>query len=418
MTRWRRRSVLTLGVLVLLAACHPVAVKPERPTPPVMRPVTPPVTQPVTPSIAPQQPPPPLLQYQAAVWNDLPGWRTDDLAAAWPALLASCRVPRLGPAWSDFCAAAQTVAVKNKKAQRKLIEAKLKPWRITTLSRDGTNTRLDQGVVTGYYEPVVNGSLTRTGVYQIPLYGVPPDLLTVDLGDLYPELKGERIRGRLQGRRVTPYPDRAQLADGKVLAGQELVWLDSAVDAFFLQIQGSGRVRLPDGTMLRLSYADVNGQPYKSIGKYLVEHGEMTVQQAALPNLKLWLAAHPDEQAEIFNANPSVVFFKAEPIHDPAVGPRGALGVPLTAGRSLAIDPRQLPLGAPLYLATTDSLTHQPLRRLMLGQDTGGAIRGALRADFFWGMGGAAGESAGAMREQGSFWLLWPADQLPPTPAS
>ncbi len=264
----------------------------------------------------------------------------------------------------------------------------------------------------------MNGARQRGGAFQTPLYAVPDDLLTIDLGDLYPQLKGERIRGKLQGKRVTPYPDRAQLADGKKLAGKEIVWLDSPIDAFFLQIQGSGRVRLPDGSMLRVAFADVNGQPYKSIGRYLIDKGEMTLEQAALPNLKLWLAGHPERQTEVFNANPSVVFFKEEQLGDPSLGPRGALGYPLTAGRSVAVDPRQLPLGAPLYLATTYPLTHQPLARLVFGQDTGGAIRGALRADFFWGMGAAAGEVAGAMREQGSFWLLWPVDQPLPVPTS
>jgi len=391
-----------LGVAALLAACQPVRVKPELPPQPV------PPAQPV---------PPPVLHYEAAEWDGLPGWSADDLGAAWPALLASCRSARLGAAWRSFCAAAPGVPASDALAQRALIEARLRPWHLVTLSQDGKNERHEQGTITGYYEPVVTGARQRGGAFQTPLYAVPDDLVTVDLGDLYPALKGERVRGQLKGRRVTPYPDRSKLADGKLLAGKELVWLDNPIDAFFLQIQGSGRVQLQDGSMVRLSFADVNGQPYRSIGKYLVDHGEMTVEQAALPNLKLWLAAHPERQAEIFNANPSVVFFREEPIGDPSVGPKGALGVPLTAGRSLAVDPRQLPLGAPLYLATTHPLTHQPLARLMLAQDTGGAIRGALRADFFWGMGTDAGLAAGAMREQGSFWLLWPVEQ-PPPPAS
>jgi membrane-bound lytic murein transglycosylase A len=391
----------TAAAALLLAACHPMCVKPGGPT---QTPVTP--------------PPPPQLRFEPATWNSLPGWQTDDVSAAWPALLASCRTTRLNGAWSGFCNEAQAVAAGNAAAQRALIEARLRPWHVVTLSQDGQNERREQGIVTGYYEPVVNGARKRGGAFQTPLYAAPDDLLTIDLGDLYPQLKGERLRGKLQGKRVVPYPDRAQLADGKTLAGKEIVWLDSAVDAFFLQIQGSGRVRLPDGSMLRVSFADVNGQPYRSIGRYLVDRGEMTQEEVALPNLKLWLAAHPERQAEIFNANPSVVFFKEEQLGDPSIGPKGAMGVPLTAGRSLAIDPRQLPLGAPLFLATTNPLTHQPLARLMLGQDTGGAIRGALRADFFWGLGAEAGVAAGAMREQGSFWLLWPADQSPPTPAS
>jgi membrane-bound lytic murein transglycosylase A len=394
---WQR--LLAGGALALLAGCHPQPLQPEAPAPAV-------------------EVPPPVLRYQDAAWQDLPGWSTDDLGAAWPALLASCRSPRMAPAWAAFCGAAQAIPAADVAAQRALIESRLRPWRITTVSQDGRHERSDQGIVTGYYEPVVNGSRTRGGVYQTPLYRVPDDLVTVELGDLYPELKGERVRGRLQGRRVTPYPDRAGLADGKLLAGKEIVWLDSAADAFFLQIQGSGRVRLPDGSMLRLSFADVNGQPYRSIGRYLIDKGEMTLEQVAMPSLKQWLAEHPERQAEVFNANPSVVFFKDEVLGDPAIGPRGALNIPLTAGRSMAIDPRQLPLGAPFYLATTHPLTHQPLARLMLGQDTGGAIRGALRADFFWGLGTEAGEAAGAMREQGSFWLLWPADQAPPIPSS
>jgi membrane-bound lytic murein transglycosylase A len=324
----------------------------------------------------------------------------------------------MAPAWAGFCSAAAAVATADAAAQRALIEARLRPWRITTLSQDGRNERSEEGMVTGYYEPVVKGSRTRGGVYQTPLYAVPDDLVTVELGELYPALQGERIRGRLQGRRVTPYPERAQLADGKLLAGNEIVWLDSAADAFFLQIQGSGRVQLPDGQVLRLAYADVNGQPYNSIGRYLIDQGEMTLEEVSMPSLRAWLAAHPERQAEVFNANPSVVFFSEEVLGDPTVGPRGAMNVPLTAGRSIAVDPRQLPLGAPVYLATSDPLTHQPLARLMLAQDTGGAIRGALRADLFWGLGAAAGEAAGAMREQGSFWLLWPADEALPVPAS
>ncbi len=398
-------SLMACGLLSLLAACH---------VPPPVIPGTPSTTtQPATPP-----PPPPQLRYEPASWANLPGWSTDDIGAAWPALLASCTTARMKPVWTDFCAAAQGIAAGDVSAQRGLIEARLKPWQIITVSQDGKNERRDTGIVTGYYEPVVNGSRKRGGVYQTPIYAVPDDLLTIDLGDLYPQLKGERIRGRLQGKRVTLYPDRAGLADGKLLAGKEIVWLDSAADAFFLQIQGSGRVRLPDGSAVRVAFADVNGQPYRSIGRYLVDQGEMTVEQAALPNLKAWLAAHPERQAEIFNANPSVVFFKEEQLGDPNIGPRGALGVPLTAGRSIAIDQRMLPLGAPLYLSTLHPLTRQPLARLMVGQDTGGAIRGALRGDFFWGLGTAAGEAAGAMRDQGSFWLLWPIGQPLPVPAS
>jgi membrane-bound lytic murein transglycosylase A len=358
---------------------------------------------------------PPLLRYEAVQWSALPGWQQDDITAAWPALLASCSAPRMGSAWVAFCTAARAIAAQDVRAQRALIEAGLRPFRIVTETADVHRERSDTGLITGYYEPVLKGSRKRSAVFRTPLYAVPDDLVTVELGELYPALKGERIRGRLQGRRITPFPDRAALTDGRALAGKEIVWVDDAIDAFFLQIQGSGRVQLDDGSTIRLAYADVNGHPYRAIGRYLVERGELTVEQATAPGLREWLQQHPERQAEVFNANPSVVFFREEKLGDPNVGPRGSLAVPLTSGRSLAVDARWLPLGAPLFLATTHPLTGEPSQRLMLAQDTGGAIRGALRADFFFGLGGEAGDLAGRMRQQGALWLLWPRDQ--PLPA-
>lgn len=358
---------------------------------------------------------PPQTRFEPAPWTALPGWRDDDATAAWPALLASCGVARLQPVWGEFCRAATAVAGRNGAAQRALIEGQLRPYRVVTRTVDRAHTQQDQGLITGYYEPVLQGSRKRGGRYQTPLYAVPDDLVSVELGDLYPALQGERIRGRLQGKRVVPYPDRTQLADGKVLAGKELLWVDSAADAFFLQIQGSGRVRLDDGTTVRLAYADVNGHPYRAIGRYLVERGELTLEQVTAPVLRQWLVDHPERQTEVFNTNPSVVFFREEKIVDAAAGPRGALGVPLTPGRSIAIDPRMLPLGAPFFLATTHPVTGALLQRLMLAQDTGGAIRGALRADLFWGLGPVAGDAAGRMRQDGALWLLWPTNQ--PLPA-
>jgi membrane-bound lytic murein transglycosylase A len=371
-------------------------------------------TAPPKPAVTAAAPPPPVLRYEAAAWEAVPGWRADALPQAWPALLASCGAPRMPAVFADFCRDAQALDARDAGGQRQLMESRLRPWRLTTESQDGRRERRNLGLITGYYEPELLGARQRAGAFQTPLYAVPDDLVSVELGELYPALRGERIRGRLQGRRITPFPDRAQLADGRQLAGREIVWVDSAIDAFFLQIQGSGRVRLPDGTVLRLAFADVNGHPYRAIGRYLVERGELTVEQATAPALREWLATHPERQAEVFNSNPSLVFFREEKLGDPSVGPRGSLGVPLTAGRSLAVDPRQLPMGAPLYLATTHPKDGAPLQRLMLAQDTGGAIRGAIRADYFWGLGSEAGDAAGRMRQDGALWLLWPADQSPP----
>lgn len=362
----------------------------------------------------PTEPAPPQMELRAAEWNAMPGWQQDRLQEAWPALLASCRSTRMPAVWQAFCTEAATVPAQAAQAQRALIESRLRAWQVVSVEGPVRN---ESGLITGYYEPFLKGSRRRQGTFQTPLYGVPDDLVSVELGEVHPALQGVRVRGRLQGKRVVPFPDRAQLADGKVLAGKELLWVDSAIDAFFLQIQGSGRVRMDDGSTVRMAFADVNGRPYRAIGRYLVDQGEMTVEQATAPALREWLQQHPDRQQEVFNQNPSVVFFREEKIIDPSLGPRGALGVPLTPGRSVAIDPRWLPLGAPLYLSTTDPLTQLPLQRLVTAQDTGGAIRGAIRADLFWGWEDPSDEAAGRMRAQGSLWILWPAGQSPPVPA-
>jgi membrane-bound lytic murein transglycosylase A len=393
------RAAATLAVL-LMAACTPARLPP--------------------PAVAPSAPPvelPPELRYEPVEWSRLPGWQTDRFSEAWPALLASCGTTRLDAGFAAPCARARTLAPQTDAALRAFLEREFRPWRVL-LVQPGARDRIEStGLITGYYEPVLRGARKRGGAFQTPLYRVPDDLVTVDLGALYPALQGERIRGRLQGRRVVPFPDRAQLSDGRVLAGKELVWIDDPVDAFFLQIQGSGRVELPDGATVRLAYADVNGHPYRAIGRYLVEKGELTLEQATAPGLREWLRTHPDRVNEVLNTNPSVVFFREEPLADASRGPRGSLAVPLTAGRSIAIDPRWLPLGAPMFLATTHPVTTLPLQRMVMAQDTGGAIRGGIRADLFWGLGPAAGESAGKMRQDGELWLLWPAGQMPPAPA-
>jgi membrane-bound lytic murein transglycosylase A len=355
--------------------------------------------------------PQPVPRLEPANWSELPGWTADAITEAWPALLASCATSRLPAEWGATCNAARLLERGDTSAQRRMLESSLRPWHITQVT--GGGDKMQTGLITGYYEPVLRGARIRGGAFQTPLYSVPDDLLIIELGDLYPSLKGERVRGRLQGRRVVPYPDRALLADGKLLAGKELLWVDSAIDAFFLQIQGSGRVQLTDGTTIRLAYADVNGQPYRAIGRTLVAEGELTVEQATAPAIRQWLLDHPDRAPAVLNSNPSVVFFREEKITDPAQGPRGALGVPLIAGRSVAIDYRILPLGAPLFLTTTHPISGEPLRRLVVGQDTGGAIRGAIRADLFFGLGPEAGELAGRMRSDGQLWLLWPRDHQP-----
>ncbi|MFP5393009.1 MAG: murein transglycosylase A, partial [Gammaproteobacteria bacterium] len=189
---------------------------------------------------------------------------------------------------------------------------------------------------------------------------------------------------------------------------KELLWVDDPVEAFFLEVQGSGRVVLDSGETVRVGYANQNGHPYKPIGRYLVEQGEIPAGQATAQAIKAWIVAHPERRQELFNVNPSYVFFKEDKLPDPSVGPNGALGVPLTPGRSIAVDPSFIPLGAPVFLSTTEAGSEVPMRRLVLAQDTGGAIKGEVRADFFFGFGPEAADNAGKMKQRGTLWVLVP----------
>jgi len=363
-------------------------------------------------------------RYAKTAWANLPGWGNDDLAQIWPIFLRNCQAlmrpvggslttpARAAPrVWQPVCAAAadlasktKTTKIDNPAAIRQFLQTHLQPWRV--LTRDGAPA---SNTVTGYYEPLVRGARQRGGAYQWPLYAVPDDLLVIDLGALYPELAGKRIRGRLDGRRVIPYHSRAALAKNPPRA---LVWVDDPVDAAFLQIQGSGRVQLADGTdkgaVIRIAYADHNGHPYVSIGRWLADQGELPLAQASMQNIRAWGRRNPQRVPDMLNANPAVVFFREEPVTDPALGPRGAYGVPLAAQRAIAVDPDYVPLGAPVFLATTWPASTQALTRLVFAQDTGTAIKGAARADFYWGFGAEAGEQAGRMKQRGQMWILWP----------
>ena len=366
--------------------------------------------EPVSPKPAPTAEPLPGLPktevsgaLQPSTFAALPGWAADNQSEAWPAFLNSCSVLVRRPDWKDVCLAARTVNGSDAQAVRAFFETNFVPFQV--VNADGSQA----GLVTGYYEPLLRGARKRGGPYQTPLYRVPDDILTIDLGNVYPELKGLRLRGRLVGKKVIAYPSRAELMQSGELIGKELLWVDDPIEAFFLQVQGSGRVQLAGSNqVVRLAYADQNGQPYKSIGRYLVDNGEMTLDQASAQNIKAWFLAHPERQQELLNANPSYVFFREEKVIDPAIGPKGALGVPLTPQRSIAIDPQYIPLGAPAFLATTQPNSKVPLQRLVMAQDTGGAIKNAVRADYFWGFGAQAGEMAGRMKQRGALWVLLP----------
>ena len=315
--------------------------------------------------------------------------------------MQSCRALKSKLGWHAVCARTNELAQPDNAALRAFFEESFAPYQV--FNPDGS----PQGLITGYYEPKLTGSRTRTARFRYPLYAAPEDLLTIDLGEVYPQLKDLRLRGRLQGRRIVPYYNRAEIDNGKaVLQGRELFWVENAVDLFFLQIQGSGRIELPDGSLVKVGYAEQNGHPYISIGKKLVESGELKIEEASMQGIKSWAEQHPEKLSALLAQNPSYVFFRELP--NGLSAPLGALGVPLTEAYSIAVDPRTIPLGAPVFLATTYPNTAEPLNRLMLAQDTGGAIKGAVRADFFWGFGEQAGVQAGRMKQSGQMWVLFP----------
>lgn len=341
--------------------------------------------------------------FKPSNFSALPGWDKDDLREAWPAFQASCTVLIKKPEWKEVCSIAKTLSGSDQAAIKSFFEAFLTPNLV--LGPEGSET----GLVTGYYEPLLRGARKRGGAYQVPLHRVPEDLVAMEMGSVYPDLKNMRLRGRWVGNKIVPYPSRAELESSGHLNGKELLWVDDAIEAFFLQVQGSGRVHLADSKeTVRVAYADQNGHPYKSIGRYLIDKGELKLEQASMQGIRAWLALNPARQSELFNANPSYVFFKEEKLPDPKVGPKGALGVALSGQRSVAIDSTFIPLGLPVFLATTQPNSEQPLQRLVMAQDTGGAIRGANRVDFFWGFGAEAGEKAGRMKQKGMVWVLLP----------
>ncbi|MCR4297340.1 MAG: MltA domain-containing protein [Gallionella sp.] len=343
----------------------------------------------------------PAAPFAVSKWEMLPDWQTIDLQPTWAAFLQSCHALKSKPDWQTVCTRTEELAQPDNTVLRAFFEESFTPYQV--FNPDGSS----QGLITGYYEPRLRGSRVRTDRFHYPLHAVPDDILTIDLSEVYPQLKGLRLRGRLQGQRVIPYYNRAEIDDGKAaLQGRELFWVEDAVDLFFLQIQGSGRIELPDGSLVKVGYAEQNGHPYISIGKKLVEMGELKLEEASMQGIKNWAQRYPEKLGALLAQNPSYVFFRELPNGLPA--PLGALGVPLTEAYSIAVDPRTVPLGAPVFLSTTYPNTSEPLNRLMLAQDTGGAIKGAVRADFFWGFGEQAGVQAGRMRQSGQMWVLFP----------
>ena len=353
------------------------------------------------------KPGPDRLTLTPASFDDLNGWQQDAPAAALAAFLNSCTQWAKKPdtastgiagkvaAWQWACVAAANVPATDD-AARAYFEQWFRPYAAS--GNEGPN-----GLFTGYYVPELNGSLTQTGPFQTPLYARPTDIISVDLGAFKPDLKGQHILGKVTGQNLIPYDDRSAISTGSLAdRAQPLVWLDDPVGAFFLEIQGSGHIRLTDGSDMSVGYDSTNGRAYVAIGRVLADKGDLP-RPVTMPAIRAWLASHPDQAQSILNANLSYVFFRRLPDQNIL----GAEQVPLIAQRSLAVDPHFVPLGVPLWLETTDGQGN-PLHRLMIAQDTGGAIKGPVRGDFFWGSGDNAAAEAGAMQSQGRYFMLLP----------
>ncbi|MGD0144336.1 MAG: MltA domain-containing protein, partial [Rhizomicrobium sp.] len=360
------------------------------------------------------------LRLTPVSFSDLPGWPDNDARAALAAFRRSCIALEKLPAtramggagyagvigdWQGACSAVPSGIV-NLSAARNFFETWFAPVAIGA----GNDA---QGLFTGYYEPELRASRTKTGAYRTPVYGLPDDLVSVDLGLFKSALHDERIAGRIDGHRLVPYANRAEIDASGLPHAQVLLYADDPIELFFLQIQGSGRARLPDGSFLRLAFAGQNGRAYTPIGRTLIAQGALARQEVSLQSIRGWLRAHPEKARAVMESDDSFVFFQETPLGDPALGSPGSEGVALTPGASLAVDSRLHPLGAPAFVAATSpdpdsTKPDQPLDRLLVAQDTGGAINGPVRGDVFWGFGTAAKAIAGRMKSPGRLFVLLP----------
>lgn len=401
----RRRAVallwVMLGTLIVLAGCAsgPITT-PGRPSP--------------TAAIGDYKSSGMGIASQARVrptrFEYLPGWLNDDLRDFWPALITNCQVMRSRDSgWAQACKDTAAIDSANHASIREFIESRFTPHELS----DAQGTR--NGILTGYYEPLLRGSRSREGPYQFPIYRKPKDMVNIDLSSMYPETRGMRVRGKKEGDRIVPYPTRGEIERQQLLVGQELLWLDDPVENFFLHVQGSGRVLLPNGETIRVGYADQNGYNYRSIGRYLIDKGELKPNDASMQSIKAWIAMNPHRRDEVLHQNPSMVFFRELPSLAAQLGPIGSMGISLTPQRSIAVDPQFVMPGSLVFLNTrvpnpgaAPKDPGVPFSRLVIAQDTGSAITGPHRGDIFFGTGPQAGEVAGRMRSEGQMFVLLP----------
>lgn len=341
---------------------------------------------------------------------DLPATRDEDWEQALKAFQVSCTTMQHHSLWREACRNAQGMP---QGLARAFFEGNFELWKVS--ARDSqSGFFIDKGLMTGYFEPILRASRVRHGIYQYPIYGVPDDLITVELDSIHPQLKGLRLRGKLQGRKLVPYDDRKGIASRKDLEKKHVIcWADDPVEAFFLQIQGSGRVLLDNGSLLRIGYADQNGHPYRSLGAWLIENAGLTRDEMSMQRIKQWVRDNPQRRQELLNANPNFVFFAEREGYSDDQGPVGAQGVPLTPLASVAVDRRYWKLGVPFVTVASQSMPAMQFARPVIAQDTGGAIKGVLRFDYFWGLGNEAGNRAGSQKSDVSAWVMVPKGHSP-----
>lgn len=326
--------------------------------------------------------------FEEVEWEHLQGFEDDDLKLAFNTFKKGCEKAR--SSLKSVCEKTSDYSDAKSFFTENFIPFKL-------YSEDDTDT----GLITGYYEPLLFGSRTKSDRYRYPIFKRPDDLITVDLGSIYPSLKSYRLKGRVVGNRLIPYQTREEIKSKDNL--EAICYVDNKIDLFFLQIQGSGRVELDNGEIINVGYADQNGRAYFAIGRAMIDRGYIKREDISLQSIRAWLEANPSKQDEILNLNPSYVFFKES---DKTA--TGSLGVELIEKRNLAVDRKFIPLGYPVFINTQNPETKEGINQLMVAADTGGAIKGEIRADFFWGYGKEAEKLAGLMKEEGRLYILIP----------
>ena len=322
-------------------------------------------------------------------FEELPNWNEENYEEALKNFINNCRSTRTKKIYKQTCKNA-----KDAPSAKNFIQQEFSPYKINT--KNGKDT----GLLTGYYEPELRGSLRKTKKYKYPIYETPKDLIMVDLSSIYPHLKNYRLRGKINGNKLIPYDTRKE-SSSKHIPAKVICYTDSKIDLFFLEIQGSGRVILEDGRVMYIGYDNQNGHRYRAIGKYLVKIGALKLSKVSLQSIRKWLDENPKRVNEVLHYNKSVVYFKQR--ENPA---SGSLGLRLTATRSIAVDRRYIPLGSMLYLNA--DIKKEQVSRIVLAQDTGGAIKGAIRADMFLGFGDRARDTAGELKSALELWILLP----------